>query len=249
MLERVVDDEPTTQKSPALEDYEADLSPGGDDSKLGALRDQLREARSLVIQLGHELESANVALAEARAEVWRAQTLFTASRGASRIQEALAKALKQNNDVHSAEIGALQAQSVALQEKKRALSMAQQTRAGHIYVILNIGSFGHETFKVGMTRRLDPQDRVDELGDASVPFPFDVHMMLSCPDAPKLENTLPPHQQGEQGQLRKEFFRTSLQEIMAIVESRGESRGHRFLQPVEAHLPRAIRWRRARPKS
>ena len=83
MLERVVDDEPTTQKSPALEDYEADLSPGGDDSKLGALRDQLREARSLVIQLGHELESANVALAEARAEVWRAQTLFTASRGAS----------------------------------------------------------------------------------------------------------------------------------------------------------------------
>ena len=84
VLERVVDDDdPATKRSPAIDEYDADVATGGDDSELGALRDQLREARSLAIQLGHELESANVALAEARAEVWRAQTLITASHGAS----------------------------------------------------------------------------------------------------------------------------------------------------------------------
>lgn len=137
------------------------------------------------------------------------------------IQDALTKALKKNDDEHSAEVQGLQAQLLALQEKKRALSMAQQTRAGHIYVISNIGSFGHETFKVGMTRRLEPQDRVDELGDASVPFPFDVHMMISCVDAPKLENTLHRelhHRRANKVNLRKEFFRATIDEIVAIVE-------------------------------
>ena len=84
VLERVVDgDEPETRKSPTFHEDIADVSTGADDSEVGALRDQLREARSLAIQLGHELESANTALADARAEVWRAQTLITASRGAS----------------------------------------------------------------------------------------------------------------------------------------------------------------------
>ena len=51
-------------------------------------------------------------------------------------------------------------------------------RAGYVYVISNIGAFGPDVYKIGMTRRLDPQDRVDELGDASVPFNFDVHAMI-----------------------------------------------------------------------
>ncbi len=70
---------------------------------------------------------------------------------------------------------------------QRALSMAQQTRRGHVYVISNIGSFGEEVFKIGMTRRLEPMDRVKELGDASVPFSFDVHAMIYSEDAPALE--------------------------------------------------------------
>ena len=73
---------------------------------------------------------------------------------------------------------------------ERAKSMAQLTKAGHVYILSNIGSFGEGIFKVGMTRRLEPQDRVKELGDASVPFPFDVHAMISCENAPGLENAL-----------------------------------------------------------
>lgn len=65
--------------------------------------------------------------------------------------------------------------------------MAQQTKAGNVYVISNIGSFGQGVFKIGMTRRLEPKDRIKELCGASVPFPFDVHMMIASKDAPALE--------------------------------------------------------------
>ncbi len=68
--------------------------------------------------------------------------------------------------------------------------MAQQTRSGHVYIISNIGSFGEDVYKIGMTRRLEPLDRVRELGDASVPFSFDVHAMIYSDDAPSLENHL-----------------------------------------------------------
>lgn len=63
-------------------------------------------------------------------------------------------------------------------------------RAGYVYVISNIGSFGENVYKIGMTRRLEPMDRVHELGDASVPFNFDVHAMIFSDDAPKLEAAL-----------------------------------------------------------
>ena len=63
-------------------------------------------------------------------------------------------------------------------------------RAGYVYIISNVGSFGENIYKIGMTRRLDPQERVDELGDASVPFKFDVHAMIFSDDAPALEAAL-----------------------------------------------------------
>ena len=88
-------------------------------------------------------------------------------------------------------------------------------------MISNIGSFGEAVFKVGMTRRLEPLDRIKELGDASVPFPFDVHMMISCDDAPRLENTLHRALHARRinrVNLRKEFFRVSIDEIRQIVE-------------------------------
>ncbi|NBI64903.1 DUF4041 domain-containing protein [Clostridiales bacterium] len=94
-------------------------------------------------------------------------------------------------------------------------------RAGYVYVISNIGSFGENIFKIGMTRRLEPQDRVDELGDASVPFRFDVHAMIFSDDAPALENAL--HKAFEDKKVnmmnnRKEFFHVTLEEIENVVK-------------------------------
>lgn len=94
-------------------------------------------------------------------------------------------------------------------------------RAGYVYVISNIGAFGPDVYKIGMTRRLDPQDRVDELGDASVPFNFDVHAMIFSDDAPALETAL--HKAFEDRKLnmvntRREFFHVTLNEIKDVVK-------------------------------
>ncbi len=100
--------------------------------------------------------------------------------------------------------------------KNRAISMAQITKAGFVYIISNIGSFGENVFKIGMTRRLEPTDRVRELSGASVPFSFDVHAMIYSHNAPELENNF--HKKFKYKRLnlvngRKEFFNVSLQEI------------------------------------
>lgn len=94
-------------------------------------------------------------------------------------------------------------------------------RAGYVYVISNIGAFGENIYKIGMTRRLDPQDRVDELGDASVPFTFDVHAMIFSDDAPKLEAAL--HNAFDKKKVnmvngRKEFFKVTLEEIEKVIK-------------------------------
>lgn len=93
-------------------------------------------------------------------------------------------------------------------------------KAGYVYIISNIGAFGENVYKIGMTRRLDPQDRVDELGDASVPFNFDVHAMIFSDDAPALEAAL--HKAFEDKKLnmvntRREFFNVTLDEIKEVV--------------------------------
>jgi len=103
-----------------------------------------------------------------------------------------------------------------LNSRSRAISQAQLTRAGNVYILSNVGSFGENVFKIGMTRRLVPEDRVKELGDASVPFPFDVHAMIKTQDAPTLERAL--HKHFDQRRLnlendRKEFFRLTIEEI------------------------------------
>lgn len=98
-------------------------------------------------------------------------------------------------------------------------------RAGYVYVISNIGSFGENIYKIGMTRRLDPQDRVDELGDASVPFTFDVHAMIFSDDAPALENALHKAFEDKKVNLvnnRKEFFNVTLEEIKKEVKKHQE---------------------------
>ena len=93
-------------------------------------------------------------------------------------------------------------------------------RAGYVYIISNIGAFGENVFKIGMTRRLDPMDRINELGDASVPFNFDVHALIFTDDAPGLETALHnafEHQKLNKINSRREFFRVSLEDIKSVV--------------------------------
>ncbi len=126
--------------------------------------------------------------------------------------------MREHKGVHDAEIEELERQLAEDQARsERAKSMAQLTKVGYIYIPPNLGSFDENIFKVGMTRRLDPKLRVKELGDASVPFPFDVHAMISCEDAPALENTL-HHEltryRVNRVNLRKEYFKVDLETIL-----------------------------------
>jgi len=123
----------------------------------------------------------------------------------------------------------------AHEKNQRAKSMAEQTRAGHVYVISNIGSFGENIYKIGMTRRLEPLDRVKELGDASVPFIFDVHAMIYSEDAPTLEKKLHKVFENKRVNLvnnRKEFFNITLDEVEE--EVRKSFNDIEFIKTIEA---------------
>lgn len=157
--------------------------------------------------------------------------------------KALEQARKELEKAHGDAVITLQERMAQLQSqleeaqrmKERALSMAQQTKAGHVYVISNIGSFGDNVFKIGMTRRLEPMDRVKELGDASVPFEFDVHAMIYSDNAPELENIMHKEFDSRRVNLvnsRKEFFKVELQEIENIAKKR--NLGIEFTKVAEA---------------
>lgn len=188
-----------------------------------ALRDQEREEQRQLREQMREEEKARREYERALKESAKEEEMLR--KAMSKVQQQVAAA----NDAQRAEFEArlleLQGKLQAAEEKnQRALSMAQQTRSGHVYVISNIGSFGEEVFKIGMTRRLDPSDRIRELGDASVPFAFDVHAMIFSDDAPGLEKALHRHflrQQVNKVNPRKEFFRLNLQEIRQELEVLG----------------------------
>lgn len=117
----------------------------------------------------------------------------------------------------------------------RAVAMAERTRSGYVYIVSNIGSFGEGVVKIGLTRRLDPIDRVRELGDASVPFVFDTHAIIYSDDAPALERAL--HSEFESMRInaqnfRKEFFRASLDEVEEAVQRLAPNAS--FFKDVEA---------------
>jgi len=111
----------------------------------------------------------------------------------------------------------------ALEKKERAIAQAQLTKSGNIYVISNIGSFGEDVYKIGMTRRLEPLDRIRELGDASVPFEFDVHAMIHSDNAPELEYEIHKHFEDKRINLlnnRKEFYKVYLDDIEKVVKEK-----------------------------
>jgi len=137
----------------------------------------------------------------------------------------LAGAAKEEREKFEQELELIKQQLLEAEEKgQRAMSMAQQTKRGHVYIISNVGSFGEETLKIGLTRRLEPMDRIKELGDASVPFQFDVHAMIHSENAPQLEKEL--HKVFENMRVnkvnyRKEFFKVPIGSVREKIEKLG----------------------------
>lgn len=188
-----------------------------------ALRDQEREEQRRLREQMREEEKANREYEKAMKEA--AQEESAIKKAMERVQQQVAQANEAQRAAFEAKLSELQ-QKLQLAEEKsqRALSMAQQTRVGHVYVISNTGSFGEQVFKIGMTRRLEPTDRVRELGDASVPFAFDIHAMIYSEDAPALERSLHLHfmrSQVNKVNPRKEFFRLNLAVIREQIEGMG----------------------------
>lgn len=159
-------------------------------------------------------------IAEARKKIEKEQKHYS---------NALQKLVQQIAGAAPDELPALEAKKAELESQLSELneSMAQidyreaNQKAGYVYIISNVGAFGEGIYKIGMTRRLEPMDRIDELGDASVPFDFDVHALIFSDNAPALEAAL--HRAFEDRKLnmintRREFFRVSLDEIKAVVK-------------------------------
>ena len=137
-----------------------------------------------------------------------------------KLKEQLSAAKDEEMDKLNSRILALQAQLADVVVKKEEISNLANGKAGNVYVISNLGSFGENVFKIGMTRRLNPQDRVNELGDASVPFKFDVHSFIFSDDAVGLENKLHSilnEKRVNKVNMRKEFFYTTVDELEKLV--------------------------------
>lgn len=212
----------------------------------GYLREKLIE-----LQLTHEYREKLKAEREERAEMARAareeqkflRDMERAEEEEAKYQKLLDKAKSDARKAAADQIGAYN-EKIQMLEKdladahakfERAQAMAEKTRSGYVYIISNIGSFGEEVVKIGLTRRLDPADRVRELGDASVPFVFDTHAIIYSDDAPALERAL--HNEFQKTRInaqnfRKEFFRVSIDQVEQAVERLAP--GAPFFKDVEA---------------
>ena len=182
------------------------------------------------LHLTHEYREQIKTEKEERAELVRAEReekkLLAEARAAESEEQKYAELLKKAREEAAvdgrriAELEAALAEAQATSERARA--MAEMTKSGYVYIISNIGSFGEDIVKIGLTRRLEPDDRVRELGDASVPFGFDTHAMIYSEDAPALEATLHNEffdRRVNASNLRKEFFRVNLDEVEEAVKS------------------------------
>lgn len=138
-----------------------------------------------------------------------------------KIKEQLKSAAQDEMDALNKRILELQSQLSDVILKKEDIINLQNGKAGTVYIISNLGSFGDNVFKIGMTRRIEPQDRVNELGSASVPFKFDVHSFIFSEDAVSLEKKMHDmlnEKRVNKVNLRKEFFKVSLDELEKLVE-------------------------------
>ncbi len=174
-----------------------------------AIREKMREEAADRRRLAEEQKKIELEQAKYSNQIDALQVQLTQTSQDDAKTEALQKRIEE-----------LQAQLTAVANKKEEIISRQNGQAGHVYVISNLGSFGDDVFKVGMTRRLDPMERIDELGSASVPFPFDVHSVIFSENAVQLEHDLHMalHRvRLNKVNLRKEFFKITLDELEEIV--------------------------------
>lgn len=198
-------------------------------------REQLKIEKDERAELARAERDEKRLIAEAQAaerEEKKYQTLLNKARKEASIDESKIKELQAALDAAHA-------------KAERAKAMAEFTRSGYVYVISNIGSFGDNVVKIGLTRRLDPNDRVKELGDASVPFGFDTHAMIYSDDAPALEKALHNEFASKRinaSNMRKEFFATNLKEVeFAVQKLAPESQFFKDREAQEWHETLAIR--------
>ncbi|MBX3186555.1 MAG: DUF4041 domain-containing protein [Labilithrix sp.] len=175
------------------------------------IRDQMREE-----------QKAQEEIDRAKAEAENDEARSTAALEKARAELATSVATSKQHERLEGLVDRLETElKDALDRKAKAIARAQLTRSGHVYVLSNVGSFGEGIYKIGLTRRLDPYERVEELGDASVPFPFDVHAIIYAEDAPTLESKLHKAFASRRVNVvnhRKEYFRVTLTEIQQAVE-------------------------------
>jgi len=197
-------------------------------------KEELREIQAQI----REEEKAKREFEKAEKEATKEEKNYQSALDKARKE--IAKVTGEKQSKLQAQIEKLEQELKEVQEKKeKAMSMAQQTKRGHVYIISNIGSFGENIYKIGMTRRLEPTDRVKELGDASVPFKFDIHAMIYSDEAPTLEKEL--HRVFDNKKVnmlnyRKEFFNVSLEEIESQIKETG-------IEAEFTKLPEAIEYR------
>lgn len=173
-----------------------------------ALREQMRQEAEERRRLKEQEEQMKQEAAKYETEIANINEQLKASEDDEKTKQLLAK------------IKELESQLNDIDKKKEEIINLQNGKAGYVYVISNLGSFGDNIFKIGMTRRLDPQERIDELGSASVPFKFDVHSFIFSNDAVQLESDL--HQALENNRVnkvnnRKEFFKISIDDLENLV--------------------------------
>ena len=196
---------------------------------------QEREEQRRVRDQIRDEEKAQREIEKARQEAEEEEDRYQKSLEKARAEAAAATGTqleKLTEQIRSLEFKVNEAHS----KKERAVSRAQLTKSGFVYVISNVGSFGEHVVKIGMTRRMEPMERIAELGDASVPFPFDLHAMLYSDNAPELEKALQEFVGEKSVNLvnpRKEFYYgVELDEIEAFVRKRGLSA--QFIKHAEA---------------
>ena len=176
-----------------------------------------QEQLAIKEQMRQEAEERKALEAE-RKKVEQEENKYNAQ--IEKLKEQLMSARETELEKLNARILQLQSQLAEVIVKKDEITTLANGKAGNVYIISNLGSFGEDVFKIGMTRRLNPQDRVNELGDASVPFRFDVHSFIFSDDAVGLENklhTILNEKRVNKVNLRKEFFRTTIDELEALV--------------------------------
>lgn len=177
------------------------------------------EQRALREQMRQEAEERRL-LEQQKKQVEKEESKYTSQ------MEQLQKTMAETTDADKVRqleerLAELQKQLEGVAARKDEITRLQNGKAGNVYIISNLGSFGDHVFKIGMTRRLDPQERINELGNASVPFPFDVHSFIFSEDAVGLEGQLHKmlnDRRVNKVNLRKEFFDVSLDELEKLVE-------------------------------